>query len=265
MATLRLTECGKEFSFPYSLLKIIADRYPDGSQGAELGNALLDLGIPSITERLVDKKFLTVEQRDTLWDSGDVDVRRRLLHVEAFISHLTDAQAREIVEMDNVKMLETVAEWAEKLYPVRDGAKRLSGAAADMLIEHIRTHENMKVREALMKNISIPDKFCPPFSEYVKNGCRLVWHIFEDVTMEDIQALDGQSREVLVGLAENVEDISNPKVLKAAVIMLVAHPDPEVRLALVENDFAPRFALELLTQDTDPEIAAIAKDKLENE
>ncbi|WP_165077885.1 MULTISPECIES: hypothetical protein [unclassified Desulfovibrio] len=264
MATLRLTAGGKEFPFPYRLLKILADNYPSGPEAAELGNALLELGIPSITERLVGKEFLTVEQRDALWESGDVDVRRRLLHVEDFISHLTDAQAREIVEQDNVKMLETVAEWAEKLYPARDGAKRLSGASADMLIEHIRTHENIKVREALMENPSVPGRFTPPLPECVKNGCSLAWYIFEDVTMADIRALDGQSREVLVALAENVEDITNPEARKAAVAMLCAHPDPEVRHALVENDSAPRFALELLTQDAEPEIAAIARDKLEN-
>lgn len=266
MATLRLTDGGKEFAFPYSLLKILADDYPDDPHCAELGNALLDLGIPSITERLVDKEFLTMEQRDAIWESGDVDVRRRLLHVVDFISRLTDAQARDLVEMDNVKMLETVGEWADELYPGPGERKRLLKASRDMLIKHIRTHKNVKVREALLNSCVFFDKrYTAPLSKHIKNGCRLTWHIFEDATMADILALEGQSRKILVGLAENIEDISNPKVLKAAVAILAAHPDPEVRLALVKNDSAPRFALELLTQDADPEIAATAKDKLENE
>lgn len=263
MATIRLTDGGKEFTIPYSLLKSLAEHYPDGPQAAELGNALLELGIPSITEELVDKEFLTVEQRDAIWENGDVDVRRRLLHVSAFLSHLTDGQAREIVELDNVKMLETVAEWAEKLYPGDSGAMRLSGAAADMLINHIRTHENVNVRAALAENSGTPSRFYPPISEYVRNGYSLRWKTFEGASVEDIRALDAQQRTLLVALAENIEDISSVEARKAALAMLVAHPDPEVRLALVQNDAAPRHAFELLTKDAEPEIASIARAKLE--
>lgn len=61
MATIRLTDGGKEFSLPYSLLKSLAENLPDEPHAAEFGNALLDLNIPSITEQLVDKEFLTVE------------------------------------------------------------------------------------------------------------------------------------------------------------------------------------------------------------
>ena len=263
MATIRLTDGGKEFTIPYSLLKSLAEHYPDGPQAAELGNALLELGIPSITEELVDKKFLTVEQRDAIWENGDVDVRRRLFRVSEFLSYLTDDQAREIVELDDAKMLANVAELSEDLYPGDGGGMRLSGAAADMLINHIRTHENMGVRAALAENSMTPPQFYPPFLEYIRNGYRLVWDLFEKVSVEDIRALNGQSREILVALAKSIEDVSSAEARKAAITMLAAHPDPEVRLALAENEFAPRLAFELLTQDTEPEIASIARGKLE--
>lgn len=81
--------------------------------------------------------------------------------------------------------------------------------------------------------------------------------------MADLPAPAGISRKGRVPLAENVEEIARPKVLKGAVALFAAHPDPEVRHALAENDGAPRVALELLTQDADPERAAIARDKLE--
>lgn len=265
MATIRLTDGGKEFSLPYSLLKSLAENLPDDPQAAELGNALLDLNIPSITEQMVDKEFLTVEQRDSLWNSGDVDVRRRLLHVTEFLCHLTDEQAREIVELDTVEMLETVAEWSEKLYPGRDGGVRLSGAAADRLINHIRTHENEKIRAALAENPDTPAKFCPPFREYIRNGYSRRWKVWEMISVEDIEALDGQSREILVDLAENVEGITSSEARRAAIEMIVAHPDPEVRLALARNEDAPCFAIEQLAKDTEPEIAGIARGKLEKE
>lgn len=267
MATIRLTDGGKEFPFQYGLLLTLASHYPDEPQYAGLAHALIGLGIPSITERLLDKEYLTVEQRDAIWDNGDIGVRRRLLHEQSFLSWLTDAQAKELVEMDDVNMLATVAGWAELLYPGRHGeggAMRLSGAAADMLINHIRSHENARVRAALAENNCTPAKFYPPLSEYLKEDFSIKASRLDSVTVDDIQALNGQSRELLVIVAGNVECITNSEARRAAVAMLAAHPDPEVRLALVENQDAPRFAYELLSQDAEQEIASAAQRRLRN-
>lgn len=172
-----------------------------------------------------------------------MDVRRRLVRVSEFLSHLTDDQVREIVELDDAKMLGNVAKWSENLYPGNGGAKRLSDEAADMLINHIRTHENMGVRAALAENSGTPPQFYPPFLEYVRNGYRLSWDLFEKVSVEDIRTLNGQSREILVAHSKSIEDVSSAEVRKAAITMLAAHPDPEVRLALAENEIAPPVPL----------------------
>ncbi|MBD5538533.1 MAG: hypothetical protein HDQ94_00820 [Desulfovibrio sp.] len=264
MAIIRFTEGGKEFPLSHKLLMALAQNCTDGPLGAELGRALLSLGIPSLTEELVDKDFLTAAERDAIWENGDLDVRRRLLREEAFLSRLTDAQAREIVAQDDVEMLETVGEWSERLYPGREGGLRISGAVADMLIDHIRTHENASVRAALAENSWTPPRFYPPLEEYVRNGYRLRSYPFAALKVEEVDLLRGLSREVLKELAFRVGDIGETEARQAAVTMLAAHPDPDVRQALAENEGAPRLAHELLARDTDPEIAALAAQRLKN-
>ena len=264
MATIRFTEGGREFPIPHSMLKDMAGSCPDGPLGRELGRALLALGIPSVTEELIHKDFLTPEDRDAIWATGDLDLRRRLLRDNDFLSRLTDAQAQEILEQDDVEMLKAVAEWAEHLYPGADGGVRISGAAADRLMEHIRGHENLSVRAALAENSFTPPRFYPPLAEYIRNGYDMRGYPFAGLGVEEVALLKGRSRDLLEALAYHVDDIEDREARKAAVALLAAHPDPEVRLALAENSDAPRLALELLAGDADPEIAALAGEKLEN-
>lgn len=264
MATIRLTKDGREFPIPHSMLKDLASACPEGPLGRELGRALLALGIPSVTEELLHKDFLTVEDRDAIWAAGDIDLRRRMLGFKEFLSQLTDAQAREIMEQDDVEMLQAVGGWCECLYPGDDGGVRISGAAADRLMEHIRNHENAEVRGAMAKNSFTPPRFFPPLKEYIRNGYDMGGYPFAGLSVEDVALFKGQSRDMLEVLAYHVDDIEDRDTRKAAVSLLADHPDPEVRLALAENDNAPRLAFELLAADADPEIAALAVEKLEN-
>lgn len=265
MATIRLIKDGREFPLPHSMLKNMASACPDGPLGRELGRALLELGIPSVTEELLHKDFLAVEDRDAIWAVGDIDLRRRLLGFRDFLSQLTDAQAREIMEQDDAGMLQAVGEWCEYLYPGRDGGIRISGAAADRLMEHIRSHENAEVRGALAKNYYTPPRFNLPLAEYISNGYDMRGYPFAGLSVEEVALFKGRSRDMLETLAYHVHDIEDRETRKAAVTLLATHPDPEVRLALAENDDAPRLAFELLAADADPEIAALAAEKLEND
>ena len=264
MATIRLTEGGKEFPISHSMLKNLASGCSDDPHGRELGRALLDLGISSLTEELIRQDFLSAEDRDAIWAGGDLDLRRQLLREPDFLNRLTDAQAGEIVEQDDVEMLKAVADWAERLYPGRDGGMRISGAAADRLIGHIRNHENASVRAALAENSYTPPRFNPPLTEYLRNGYDMRSYPFAGLNVEDAPLFQGQSRHMLVALAREVADIEDKEARKAVVALLAAHPDPEVRLALAENDDAPRLAHELLAADADPVIAALASERLAN-
>ncbi|WP_165076324.1 MULTISPECIES: hypothetical protein [unclassified Desulfovibrio] len=263
MVTLRFTENGKDFPIPCSLLKSMAQACPDGQAGRDLGKALIALGIPSITGELLQKGFLTAEDRDAIWATGDTYLRRKLLKGHDFIADLTDAQAREIVEEDDVEMLESVGKWCEYLYPVFGGADRISGAAADNLMEHIRNHANASVRATLAKNIYTPQRFKPPLTEYIRNGYDMWTYPFAELSVEDVALYKGQPWEVLQDLAGRVGDIEDVEARKAVVTLLAHHPDPAVRLALANNGNAPRLAFELLAADADPEIAALAAEKLE--
>lgn len=262
MATIRFTEDGKEFPITNSMLKSIARACPKGPLGKVLGSALIALGIPSVTEELLDGDFLTIEDRDAIWAAGDIDVRRRLIQDRDFLAQLTDIQAREIVEMDDVEMLQAVGRWNEYLYPARDGGFRISGAAADSLMEHIRNHENSSVRAALANNSITPLRFVPPLEECIRNNYEMRGYPIAALSEEEISLFKGKSREMLAVLAYRVEEIKDTAARNAAVTLLATHPDPEVRLALAENYEAPRLAFEMLASDTDPEIAALATEKL---
>lgn len=77
MVDIRPSEGGEEFPFPRTLMRIRLNLILR-SQASGPGNALPVLGIPPVPQRLAGKKFLTVEQRDALCESGGVDVPRRL-------------------------------------------------------------------------------------------------------------------------------------------------------------------------------------------
>lgn len=263
MATIRFSEDGREIPLTHSMLKSLASGCPDGPLGEELARALIALGIPSITEELVKKDFLTPGERDAIWDNGDLDVRRQLLGESDFLTRLTDAQATEIMELDDVEMLRTLGHWVEYLYPGQDGGVRISGAMADRLVAHLRAHENASVRAALAENSLTPPRFYPPLAEYIRNGYDMRHYPFAGLSVADVALLEGRSREVLEALAWHVEDISDKEARKAAVALLAAHPDPQVRFALADNGSAPRHAHELLARDADPAIAALAAEKLE--
>lgn len=265
MATIRFTEGGREYPIPHSMLTSMAMVCPEGPVGEDLGRAMLALGIPSLTQALLLAGFLTTEDRDAIWATGDIDLRRDLVEEEKFLSRLTDAQARDIMEQDDVDMLKAVGQSAGLLDDAADGDGRISRAAADRLLEHIRGHKNVSVRGALAQNPDTPPHLYPPLAEYIRNRYDIpADYPLTDMGVEDVALFKGRSRALLEWLGCQVDQIEDEEAQEAAIRLVAAHPDPGVRLALVECEDTPGLALELLAGDPDPEIAAVMAEKLEN-
>ena len=282
MFTLRLPN-GQEFPMSYSILKelvenlpdeneyssycmvkVLAENIEDDTKYAELANALLGLGIPSITRMVIENITLTGEQYDRLWENGNRDVRRSLVAETAFLANLSDAQARDIIDANDPNMLRLIAKWAEKLYPDDEDAEqaaRLSGEMADAVLEHICKHPDCRVRHALMGNSSAPDKFLPPVRVYIEESVTKFIPL-AGMTREDMESLAHASLDTLEYLAENIEAIRDKRIRREVVKVLLAHPDPAIRLALVENTEAPEYAVKALLDDNDADIAATAKKEL---
>ena len=85
MFTLHFSE-GKKVQLGYRLLKVLAENLPEEKEYTELTEALLELGMPSISEELIGNSLLTKAQYDTLWENGNLDVRRSLVDEEDFLA-----------------------------------------------------------------------------------------------------------------------------------------------------------------------------------
>lgn len=264
MATLRFTEGGREYPVPLSMLTGMAMVCPEGPVGEELGRAMLALGIPSVTEEVLNGSFLTADDRDAIWAAGDIDLRRDLVEEGDFLTRLTDAQARDIVEQDDMDRLKAVGQSAGLLDDAADGDGRISRAAADRLLEHIRSHKNVSVRAALAGSTNTPPRFSAPLAEYLRNGYELQCYPFAGLSAEDVALFRGRSRKTLEAVAQRLNVIEDCEARKAAVTLLATHPDPGVRLALAKWA-APGLAFELLADGADPEIAAVAAKVLEKD
>lgn len=255
---------GQEFPVNYKLLSEIAENLPSEEAYYPLAKALLDLDMMSISENLIHKSILKKEDLDSLWDKGDLAIRRDLVRNTDFIKNFTDAQVQEIIELDDPDILEKVASWAEVLYPDDDGdqAQRLSGQMADKLLDFMAHHPDKSVRKELFENRSAPAKFRPAFKEIVKSTSS---HYFplKGFTNEDLAILPEFSFETLKNIANNVEDIEDKKIRGKVAEFLANHDDPGVRLELAENRYAPKKALMQLMNDADADIANAAKEILD--
>ena len=255
---------GREFPIHYKLLKVIADDLPSGEQYAGVAKALLDLDIPSITQALTGNETLTTEDRDGLWEKGNLDIRRSLVDEGAFRKNLSDAQAEQIIALNDSEILKSLANWAEELYPDEDEeqALRLSGKMADALLEFMASHDDESVRRALAENSQTPAKFRPKFGEMLKKGLDFGDSAIAAMTMEEVDLLQNASLENLKTVANSVENIEDKKVRARVMDFLCSHPDPAVRLSLAENFAAPQSAMERLTKDEDADIARAAEEQI---
>lgn len=264
-ATLQITEGGKVYNVNYKFLEAISNNIPEGHDYDDLANELLSLDIPSITENLIHREELTVEQYDTLWKKGNIDIKRSIAENKTFLQNLSDEQAEEIITLNDPDILRSIANWAEVLYPQKDyddepTATRLSGAMADKLLQHLSNHEDSSVRQELFENSSAPAKFIPPLATMLKTSSRRI--PINAITADDLPTISKLSHKALGYIASNIEDIKNAKLRKEICKLILAHPDPFVRMQLAENRFAPVKLLKALLKDKEPDVVQEATSTL---
>ena len=257
MMYLRLREDGPELPIGHDLLLGLAGALDYRNSHPELVNALLELGIPSLNKELVGI-VLGTERMDRLWDSGDPETRRALLHDVDFVRNLTDSQAQDIITADDIPMLRYLAGSCQGLEG--DLSKqRLSPAMRDRLWLHLRHHANLKIREKLARNPFLPDAIAIPIGERLRLG--LYINSFRDLRQDDLPVLFQAPLSMLMELAENTNYIRDPDVRHTVLEHLAGHPDPTVRLALTEHTTNADI-LTALAADPDPGVRAMAEVRL---
>ena len=115
MMYLRLHENGPEFPIGHDLLLGLARALKRRTSYPDLVTALLELRIPSLTKELLGARALETGHMDHLWESGDPNIRRALMSERVFIRDLTDKQAEDIIEDDDIVMLCHLVYWIELL------------------------------------------------------------------------------------------------------------------------------------------------------
>lgn len=262
MMYLRLHENGPEFPIGHDLLLRLVRGLRRRGSYPELVTALLELHIPSLTIELLDGFALETEQMDRLWESADLGVRRALLEEMDFISNLTDKQAEDIIEADDIAMLRHLAHWIELLEGDLSG-QRMSPAKRDALWLHLRQHPDMRIREALAANSDLPDAIAIPVDERLRLDLDLNGNALQDLRLDEIPALLQAPVSDLIDLAMKAENIPNQEVRHAVLEALAAFPDPAVRMELAEYTTEDAAILTKLAVDDDPGVRAAAEENLE--
>lgn len=262
MMYLRLHENGPEFPIGHDLLLGLARALGRRGGYPDLVSALLELHIPSLAIELLDGSALETEHRDRLWASGDLEVRRALVDGMDFIRNLTDKQAEDIIEADDVFMLRRLAHWIELLEGDLS-EQRMSPARRDALWLHLRQHPDMRVLQALAANSALPDAIAIPVGERLRLGLTLNSSAFRSLRLDEIPALLTVSTSALINLARHVEDIPNQEVRHAVLEALLSFPDPAVRMELAGYTTEDAAILTRLLADTDPGVRAAARENLE--
>ena len=241
MATIKLTDGGKEFPVNYEFLKAVAENFPNGEQYGELGKAMVDLGIPSITASLLATDIIK-DGYDEIWEKGNLEIRRELICNRKFRRHLTDKQTQELIDMDDEYCREILARWADELFSEKrkKRCRRISSNMANRLVNFLVSHHDSRVREAFAENDSIPMKSIVPMKECIKLGITPNEAQITAMTLEDLELFKNAHREVLEAVGERIDKIRSPTVQKLAADFLADFHDPSVRLSLAKNEHAPK-------------------------
>ena len=263
---LQIKENGKFHEVNYKFLQVLAENLPEDHIYDEIANDLLSLEIPSITEALIHRESITIEQYDAIWEKGTIDIKREMAKEKNFLSNLTDAQAQDIINCNDSRILIYVAFRTRYLYPkkMRHGrtGERLSGAMADTLLSYIANHKDPSVQQALFENDSTPLKFIPSLQTMINSG---IYHVQrETLTFEDLPYISKLPRTDLEYTARRIEKIDDEKLRIEVGEVLLHNPDPSVRLELAQNEDAPISILKKLVKDNEPDVAAEAANTLRN-
>lgn len=268
MPDARLVIEGQSFPVYYlHLQKIIEELDDTWVESRAMAKAIVSLGIPSITISLLNPTVELLDQQDLdeLWAAGDPAIRRNLVEwCPAFVKMLTDAQAQDILDIDDAKIFESIAKNADLIDPdnteLRE--KRLSRTMAEALLEHIASiNRYPEVRQILNEGDTTPLNFRQTFQKCLKSGSR-VTEMIPMLQPDDIELLRAVSVESLQYMAIHARRIKNDEARRAFINFLCTHPDPAVRLALARYNLAPQLALKLLLKDSEPDVSHAARKSL---
>ena len=261
---LRLHENGPEFAIGHDLLLGLARALGKRGGYPDLVTALLELHIPSLSTALLNGSGLETEHMDRIWESGDLGVRRVLANDDKFIRKLTDRQAEDIIETDDVFMLRHLACRIESLEDEDDLSEyRISPAKRNALLLHLRQHPDMRIRESLANNEDLSDAMTISVSERLRLGLDLNYSVCQELRMDELPAMLQLSSSELSDLAIVADMICDQEVRHAVMEALASFPDPAVRMKLAESTTENAAILAKLAADQDPGVSAAARKKLE--
>ena len=216
-----------------------------------------------------------------MWETGSLDVRRALASDIYFLESLTDTQAKDIIDEDDIFLSRNVAEhmnWMnfDTLFVrlKKNAAKdeydeyadddeedeefmRLSEEQYTTLLNYIQEHPSPIVRNGLFINYDYDPDLIPPLNECLELG-------IEEFNMQilkesDLPYIKKLPWHILAYIGSNLERVRNIKLRNAIFKILLDHPDPEVRLSLAENRLLPTGMLKCLCSDPVQDIAKIAQ------
>lgn len=268
--TVQLCIKGQNFPVHYRFLLTIAKTVPRGAHYSELVTEFMALGVPSITKRLIESPWVELEPQflDELWAVGDLNIRKSLAENWDFLGWLTDAQARDILDIEDREMFESIAVRNGQIIPSpghwHGYDTRLSSTMHDTLFEHIMTSRYPEARRVLAEDIFMPFHFRPSFRECVEAGFK-VGRVIPAIQPEDIPLLNAVSLKSLQDIARHVEKIRNDEARREVIHFLCTHSDPSVRLALARNRRAPQAVLESLLTDAEPDVVLAAGKSLNHQ
>lgn len=264
MSRVHLVIDGENFPVHYLPLLSTVANLPDGVEHyGKLAKALIGLGVPSIARSLLQSSvsWMDKEDVDEFWASGDLEIRRSLVANPDFVRQLTDAQAQDILDDDDPKMLESLAGMATLLYTALKGEIALSFRMAADLLERIETNPCSKVRRALARACYVPQSLRPTVRQCMEANLD-VTEVFSDIQPEEVDLLHRMPVETLKYIADRVDDIEDEKAQEGVIDLLCSHYNSSVRLALARNSLAPQSALERLARDADLNINQAARESL---
>lgn len=261
MITLNFEEQHKTIVINYKLLKALSKNISRYSF-PELADALFNTGIPSIIKVLINE--LTMQQADSLWDSGNREFRQALLRSPSFISQLTDKQAQDIIQLNDSIMLENFAGRTSYLYQTEpEEVRRLSASMRITLRDFILNCGNPLVYRALA-GYSTAKSFRLPLREYIKNNFFVRNEDIERITDDDLPSLHDANIDTLEAIADYIEGITDTELQKKVTDILLQHEDPKLRIRLAKNLDSPRYAYDILLNDSEPDVVAAARRTLKN-
>lgn len=264
MTDVKIIINGKEFPLYYQMLYEMAIRFPKEVRYVALEKALIDLNIPSITEKLIERNDeLPAEMMDEVWKNGDMYIRRTLLNSEQFIINLSDEQVQDIIDADDKEMLKLIVK--NNKYFFRDKGKkctRLSVNLENELIQYMYRNLDDETLKDIWDNSNTPPKYLPKFQEYYfeKNHKDFAINIISGIKKDDVPTLAHFPPLFLIKIAEHIDKIRSKNAQEKTAEFLATHADPGIRMALARNDSAPNSALLLLKKDKDRDIARAANE-----